>query len=38
MVLEGKMRVLSDVEDRGMVPGGVYLSDTEERGMVIGGA
>jgi hypothetical protein len=30
--------VLSDAEDRGMVPGGAYLSDAEDRGMVPGGA
>jgi hypothetical protein len=29
---------LSDVEDRGMVPGGEDLSDAEDKGMVPGGA
>jgi hypothetical protein len=29
---------LSDIEDRGMVPGGANLSDAEDRGMVPGGA
>jgi hypothetical protein len=33
-----KGRDLSDVEDRGMVPGGVDLSDAEDKGMVLGGA